>query len=233
MSNIGNLEAFTTANPATINSQNKHVLRTMDDASYNSGHADETILLAGPSRIKAIQDWAGNALETVGVAMGVSWGESNSIQWHKAIGSARNFATMTGSQPVGIGLNTILLNGTSMLHNLYYNARLAGFDFANLDILPYAGQKKEIWLTLSSSIYKIPFGMGMILRDSSKRIISGVYFEHCFITSSNMQIAPGQPSISQSVQITCDRVIPWSVAIGVQDILKQNFDKANKFFGQS
>lgn len=232
MANVGNLDAYKTAAPSVVSTENKHIYRSMDDSTYSSGHADETILLAGPARVKAVSDWTGNGLETIGVSFGCSWSESRNIQPMKIIGSSRNIFTTTSSNPVQISMNTMLMHGTSMLNNLYHNARLAGVDLSKLEIKPYAGATdNKVWSNLSSNVYNIPFGMGIIFRDSSKRIITGLYFELCYISQLSTTIQPGATSISQSVGFVADRVIPWNVVSNLGDVLKAELDKANIFFG--
>ena len=182
---------------------------------HHVAHPDSTILLAGLARLSVNNGTTINIndLFTVGTAQQISIQESQAVQPLKELGSSRFIMTTTNA-PVGIQMNSLLINGPNLLKALYRAAlAVEGVDLkATFNVSQFAAMADGAggWCNLDYPIFSIPFGLGIISRSIASQDIMSIYAECCLVQSWTWSIASGQTSVMTNVTIIADRVLPIS-----------------------
>lgn len=73
------------------------------------------------------------------------------------------------------------------------------------------GQKNLYW-TLNSTLFSIPVGIMLYLKDTLNRVYGAVYFENCYVSSTNASIDEASPIITEGVSIEFEKCLSLNVA---------------------
>ena len=193
-----------TKNLGNWESEDNYVEQAMESAMYNSAHADDTLVLVGPARKP--KDPAQD-LKAVGVLQNFSIQQGKQIVPHSAIGSARTFFQSSKVQVSG-NIGRLFVNGKNLYRVLYNNAFNDDGTYKLKDSkpLPHAGENSKFLANLDSSLFHIPFGLGVVYRDKAKNTLGGIYIELVVIPTWGSQINAGSPTIVENTSFMADRV---------------------------
>ncbi len=192
----------------TWNFQQNHVERILDNGSYDAGHPDDTLLLAGPARARmanATANTGGGSLFALGLFQSFNWTSSAPVQPMMAIGSGRSFY-LRGKSQTQWQVTRIMMNGRNLLRALYHSAVEANIDVSQFDDPAAFSTNDGFYANLDSELYYVPFGLGMIMRSKAHSLVASCYFELCCIGTWGVGVQAGQALIMESVSGLCDRV---------------------------
>lgn len=211
---------------------NKHVERDLDNAAYSAAHPDDVMFLAGPARRRNVVPSATSgigSLMSLGMIQMANITSALPVQPSKALGSSRKYFLIDSAMNQ-ITVARLVMNSRNLLRAIYHSAVEAGVDVGNRAIIgteaSYQGREnQQWWVNLDSPIYRVPVGLGIIMRDRGGSHIGGFYAELCHITQWSLSIASGQAAMMENVSIVCDRILPFgdSTTVG---ILAGMFDTA-------
>lgn len=188
--------------------QDTSVEYLMDQATYTSAHPDDTIVLVGPPRLDGLSL---DNLATVGMVQNISINQSKPFQPMMALGSSRSFY-MAGKAQGSAQVGRLFLNTDSLMKRLYKNAIDQGVDptvvAGSVTNTPMATVKGEnFYVNLDSNFFLLPFGLGIMFKDKTKRVIGGLYLELACIPNYTIAVQAGQSMIMEGVSILFDRVV--------------------------
>lgn len=140
-----------------------------DKSMFDLVTADDSILVAGPSRLSQAHrgtDAAGSALYVIGVCQNFSFNETAQIQPFKGIGSRRHLFTKTNS-PVSAQMSRMMFYGKNLALALYASSATTPFSDgsgANDKVVQGGADLSAAkWLTnLEEDLFRTPFGLGVI-----------------------------------------------------------------------
>ena len=226
-----------TRNIESWDNLNHHVERNLDNSAYSQAHPDDLLIVAGPARRSSITPGETNgpgSLFALGQIQQVSIQSQQMVQPTRAVGSSRKFFLIDSTMH-SISLARLMMNSRNLLRALYHSAVEVGIDVGDTSLLgtpaSYQGREnQQWWINLDSPIYRIPIGLGFILRDRGKSQIGGMYCELCYINSWNIGFAAGQGGVVENCSIVCDRILPFGGSTGVGE-LANLFDDAMNLTG--
>ena len=205
-----------TRNVDTWDVFNHHVERNLDHSAYSAAHPDDVLVLAGPARRSSIVPSATNGVGSLFSLGQIQMGQVSSslpIQPTKALGSTRKFFLMDSAMNQ-IQLARLVMNSRNLLRALYHSAVEAGIDVGDPSVIgteaSYNGRSnQQWWINLDSPIYRVPIGLGFILRDRGGSHIGGMWCEICHIQQWSVQFASGQSAVVENCGLVCDRILPF------------------------
>jgi hypothetical protein len=194
--------------------QKTHVERNMDSAAYEAAHPDDTLILAGPTRLgdadTAASDNNKVPLLPIGMVQQITWTQQKPTQPMMAIGSGRSFFT-SGKATTSWSMARLLMNGRNLLNVLYHTAKVKGVDVSQFDDPASASTNSQFFTNLDSELYMIPIGIGMIFRNKVHDWIGAFYAEAAVINSYSIGFTAGQSMTLEQVSGVCDRLLPMSM----------------------
>lgn len=213
--------------------QENYVERLMDNAAFTAAHPNNTLVLAGPARYGAINDFGGHdRLLPIGMVQNFNVGHNRPTQPMQMIGSGRTFF-LAGKGQVTFNIGRLWVNGRNLLRVLYTQALNNDFNVGDFDDSPVAaGKADQFWLNLDSELFYIPFGMAVIFRSVSHDPVGAFYIELCMLNSWSTGLAAGQNLIMEQVSGVADRIrpiLPQDIRVStapssttiITDVLKQ------------
>lgn len=201
---------------ATWSAQRNHVERTMDNASIDAAHPDDTLILAGPARRSVMRSDRSSPYQLSALGQFVSFSVNSNAPWTPmmAIGSGRSYF-LRGKSQSSWNLQRVRLNGRSLLRALYHTAtEVAGLNPDRFDD-PAAleGSPNSLdFVNLDSELFYIPIGLAIVMRTKSHTLVSSCYLELCVVASWGLQIGAGQSMVSEQVAGYCDRIMPFQAS---------------------
>jgi len=224
-------------NWAQKGSTNTHIERLMDDATYTSAHPDDTLVIAGPPRLKQNPQGGtdgatyGN-LTAVGMLQNISINQQKPFQPLMAIGSSRTFY-VGGKAQGSAQVQRLFMNTHNLMRRLYDNVIVSGGINPGDSVFqankpgekqvvqqsvaqPKAGDGNtanpmddhNYLINLDSEFFLIPFGLGLVFSNKARGNIGGLYMELAVIPNFTVAVQAGQSMIMEAVTIFFDRVIP-------------------------
>jgi len=191
--------------------QDQYVERVMDNAAYTAAHPDDTLVLAGPSRLDAVSNSATDTVQSllaIGMLQNVTFAQQKNTQPVMAIGSGRSFFVSGKAQGQG-SMQRLFVNGRNLLRVLYHVARAANLEVQNLDDKPANGVERKFYINLDSELYYVPFGLGTLFRTKAHDAVGGFYSELTMITQYQVGFQAGGNQIAEGVSFLFDRLMPW------------------------
>lgn len=195
--------------------QKTHVERNLDSSAYEAAHPDDTLVLAGPTRLTDADTSDSNnpnqvPLLPIGMVQQVTWSQQKPTQPMMAIGSGRSFFT-SGKATTSWSMARLLMNGRNLLNVLYKSALAKGIKIAEFDDPAAAANNSQFYTNLDSELYMMPFGLGMLFRNKAHDWVGAFYGEACVINSYSIGVSAGQSMILEQVSGVCDRILPMSL----------------------
>lgn len=199
--------------------------RINDDSALTMAHPDDTVLIAGPPRYILLTGDNGPIdaakISLFGSFQSCRIGMSQTDTMLKAIGSSEFFRATTNN-PISIAMDAVFANGDNLLKVLYNNFinYMAGDDkdikalqkyFGNevaRGIMAFSNKKTNYFTNLSSPIYSIPFGLGIIWANKLREIIGSIYIENVLIRDFATAVQAGATVIMESVTMIGSRLVP-------------------------
>jgi hypothetical protein len=197
-----------------------YVERILDNAAYDSVHADDSLILAGPARRGVAVPGRNNArtLFPLGMMQTFSVQQSAPLIPQSAIGSARSFF-LRGKPQTQFSFQRTMLNGRNMLRAIYHNAmEVSGLDVSKFDDPAALARDSQFFTNLDSELYTIPVGFGVILRTKSRTLVGSCYIELAYINSWGFGIQAGAGIVGESCSGMADRIVPWQVSDAIAGI---------------
>lgn len=210
--------------------QRSHIERNMDSAAYESAHPDDTLILAGPTRLSDINaseapavgavagasgtaqaNVTGTPLLPIGAVQSMTWTSQKPTQPLMAIGSGRSFFA-TGKSQTNWNMARLMTNGRNLLHVMYHAAVTKGIDVSQFDDPAGITNGAQFLTNLDSELYSIPVGLGMLFRSKSHDWVGAFYGEACMINSYSIGLNAGASMVLEQVSGVCDRILPMSLA---------------------
>jgi hypothetical protein len=121
------------------------------------------------------------------------------------IGSDRGYYLVSKSQGTA-SLARLFMKGRNLLRALYTNAVQAGLDPSKFDDKAATSKTSGFFANLNSELFKIPFGLAILLRDKLHDNVGAFFLELCQITSWNMGVSAGQSMVMENVNMMFDRL---------------------------
>lgn len=201
---------------------------------------DATLILSTVPFLPAGHAFTDIPLFPVGLTQSFSWSEGLNAQFVPEIGSTRK--VNTAGTPQGNGqISKISYHGNSLVASLYrptFFFMAAKPDWAALADIVFTGSNGLEWVKgictngidmfdleledaldkvvamggLGSPLFKIPFGLIEVRRDSKKRGLMINYFEQCGIRGNQGGVSAGQFQIMDSISFEFERVRPLTAA---------------------
>jgi len=215
--------------------------RINEDSPLTMAHPDDTVLIAGPPRY-ILMSGDNASFDTAKISLFGSFqscriGMSQTDTPLKAIGSSEFFRATTNN-PISVSMDTVFANGDNLLKILYNNFInfMAGDDkdikelqkyFGNevaRSIMAFSDKKVNYFTNLSSPIYSIPFGLGIIWANKLREIIGSIYIENVLIRDFATAVQAGATVIMESVTMIGTRLVPM-------DFTNENFSGDDRFNG--
>lgn len=189
-----------------------------EEASYDLVNPDDSLLVAGPSRLSAAAD---SGFYVIGVCQNVNISETSQIQPMKAIGSRRHLFSKTNT-PVQISMGRAMFYGKNLARALYsiISSPFSEEDTTNNKYAQGTNYADSKFLTnLEEDLYRTPFGLGIIYhtpRTAHDNVSNGVwgavgaeFAECCLIQSRSISLQAQQSIVMEQVQLVADRLVPW------------------------
>lgn len=177
-----------------------------DKVAYTAASPENALVFIGPNRVP--NDLT--KIRPIGLLQNFTVGQSISWQAQQMIGSGRTFF-LAGKAP-GNGQISRLFTSTSTLLGAIYESVYTDSTFTleegSLESKPY-DEDKKIMFSLDSELFKIPFGMACMFRNTAKKFIGGFYVEHVVIPTISMGFSVGQAAIFETVDLAFDRIVPF------------------------
>lgn len=195
---------------------NSFVERNMDTSPYSAAHPDDVLVLAGPPRLDSIQPGATNgvgSLLALGQLQSVQMSSQLPTQPTKSIGSTRKFF-LKDTAMNQLNLARLVMNGRNLTRAVYHSAVEAGIDVGDESVIgtpaSYSGRdNQQFWVNLDSPIYRLPVGLGFLLKDRGGTSIGGMYCEVCHMQSWQLAFASGQSAVVENCSFLYDRMLPF------------------------
>jgi len=187
--------------------QNSYIERLMDHSALTAVHPSDTLVMAGPPRYlpnSEAQDIFDNMLP-LGMLQQINFGQQLPVTPGQAIGSGRGFYLIDKAQGTAT-LARLYLKGRNLLRALYTNVVRAGLDVTKFDDRAAAKKTSGFYANLDSELFKIPFGLAVLLRDKLHDNVGAFFLELCQITSWNMGVSAGQSMVMENVNLMFDRL---------------------------
>lgn len=211
---------------------NSYVERNLDVSAYSAAHPDDVLVVAGPPRFDSIDTGQANGITSllpIGQIQQASISSQLPVQPTKALGSTRKFFLMDTATN-NITLARLVMNGRNLVRAMYHVAVEAGIDVGDPAIIgtpaSYSGRaNQQWWCNLDSPIYRLPVGIGFIMKDRGGSAIGGMYAEVVHLNSWNLSFASGQSAVVENCTMVCDRILPFQLSNSVGQ-LASLFDAA-------
>lgn len=192
--------------------QENYVERLMDNAAFTAAHPNNTLVLAGPSRISFNDSVNGanfaDKMLPIGMVQNMSVGQQRPLQPMQALGSARTFFT-AGKSQVQFQIGRLMVNGRNLLRAMYTQAVASGLDVSKFGEMPVRKDNDEqFFLNLDSELFYIPIGLAILFRSVAGDPVGAFYMELCMLNSYQIGVQAGQSAILESVSGMADRIKP-------------------------
>jgi len=187
-----------------------HIERLMDHAALTSAHPDNTLVFAGPPRWSDPDNAGESIIDTLlplGMLQQVGFNQSIGIVPGMAIGSGRKF-WLDGPSSNTVTLARLICNGRNLLRALMTNAIRMGIDPQKLDSKAANVQNSVFYINLDSELFKIPIGLGFVMKDKLHDWIGAAYLENGRIQTHGFGWASAQPMILENANLVFDNVEP-------------------------
>lgn len=194
--------------------QSHHVERPLDNATYDAAHPDDTLILAGPARkgVAVPGRESARTLMAIGMLQAFSMSSQAPVAPVMGIGSGRSFFLRGKSQSTW-SMARVMINGRNLLRALYHNAvEVSGLSPELFDDPAAETSRSQFFINLDSELYYIPIGLAVMIRTKSRTLVAGAYLELCLIGSYGTQISAGQSMIAESINGSCDRILPFQAS---------------------
>lgn len=219
----------------------RFVQQGMVDGAYASGAF--TLIAAGPPRLDAISELAGEALAfPIGMVQNFSLSHNSQFNRIFEIGSERSYF-IRGRTVGQIQLGRVMYHGPSILRALYASfidlqapvtvppfnnlgaaASLLTANTHNVKIRPGFN---NLYLNLASDLFSQPIGLLIKTFDSNEQPIGAVYAESCYIPNHTFSTDSQGLMVQEQVSVQFERLRP--VRTGMLDLL----DSADLLFNPS
>jgi hypothetical protein len=183
----------------------------MDTAPYSSAHPDDILVVAGPPRLDSVNLGATSgvgSLLAVGQLQQASLSAQIPVQMSKALGSTRKFF-LKDTAMYQIMIARLVMNGRNLVRALYHSAVEAGIDVGDPAEIgtpaSYSGREnQQFWVNFDSPIYRLPVGLGFLMRDRGGSHIGGIYCEVTHLQSWQLAFSSGQSAVVENCSFMCD-----------------------------
>lgn len=203
---------------------NYNIERLMDHAALTSAHPDNTLVFAGPPRWSDPDNPENSIIDELlplGMLQQVGFNQAIGIVPGMAIGSARKF-WLDGPSNNTVTLARLICNGRNLLRALMTNAIRMGIDPQKLDAKAANEQNSVFYINLDSELFKIPLGLGFVMKDKLHDWIGAVYLENGRIQTHGFGWASAQPMILENANLIFDNVEPIGDVIGSATPYEEN-----------
>lgn len=72
-------------------------------------------------------------------------------------------------------------------------------------------ENRDFWINMMSELFNIPFGMGIIFKDSKQRSYAAMYMEDAYVQSHSVEASIQNVFLAESISGTFDRLTPFHV----------------------
>jgi len=198
-------------------SQQQTVERVTDNASYTAAHPDDTLVLAGPPRVKTASPTATSGVASllpIGMLQTFQVTSQKPTQPMAAIGSGRSYFVSGKSQSTW-RIGRLFCNGRNLLRVLYHNVVASGINPAKFDdpaAIDYGSKIANMFINLDSELFYIPFGLATLFRDKVGSQLGGFYAELSMLNTYTLGFTAGQNMLMEDVGGMCDRLLPYTAS---------------------
>lgn len=206
--------------------QDNYVERVMDNATYSSAHADDTLVLAGPARsdMARADETSGTSVSSllaIGALQQFQVTAQKPTQPMMSIGSGRSFF-LSGKAGYNATMTRIFMVGRNLLHVLHHNARTQRLPVDRFDDPAARSTDAAFYTNLDSELFLIPFGFAPFFRTKMHDVVGSFYCELSLINSWNIGVQAGNAMIGETVSMVFDRMMPYSA----DDVAQGNVPRA-------
>lgn len=87
----------------------------------------------------------------------------------------------------------------------------------------------NLFLNLSSDLFKQAFGVMLFIQDSNREVYGGVYLESCFVGMHGMSVGAGQAAVGEEISFEFNRVRPVKFTNAVPLMSKHDPDGGGRY----
>lgn len=199
-----------------------HVGVDQGGKNTNAITSENYMIAAGPARLEQVGDDLMGKVFPIGMIESLSVQNQKVQQQIREIGSRR--AYVVSSYAMGnIGLSRVMYSQASLLRVL----TLANDDFDDIDnpagagsYGPFSGDVaadsvgNSFYINLASELFDRPIGLLVYILDQRNVPYGAFYAEECGISSHGFSLAAQGVTISESVSLSFDRLVPVAVSAG-------------------